>query len=72
MTDDSGQWTVDSGQWTVDSGQILEVQGEELIGKGYICTIPLLTRGGDRLKKSRSDFFQTGVVTGAGNVWRAA
>jgi hypothetical protein len=34
--------------------------------------IPLLTRGGDRLKKSRSDFFQTGVVTGVGDLWSGA
>ena len=48
----------------MDSGQILAMQGEEIVGS--IFQIPLLRRGGDRLKKSRSDFFQTGVVTGAG------
>jgi hypothetical protein len=56
---------VDGGWWKG------EMQSEEFNGEVYAACatiqFPSSKRGGDRLKKSRSDFFQTGVVTSAEN-----
>jgi hypothetical protein len=65
-TVDGGRWTVDGGRWTVDGGEFWKCKVEKIVRS--VSRIPLLKRGGDRLKKSLRDFFQTGVVMGAGNL----